>query len=96
MADAPVARLDEFPAGYSLPGCSSALPASALPAGVTMLSAQPNSGHLRSVTYVSEHVLPMSSVQRVRRGGCAASRKISAKPALAPQTGWSPTPKRYF
>ena len=64
MADAPVARLDEFPAGYSLPGCSSALPASALPAGVTMLSGQPNSGHLRSVTYVSEHVLPMSSVQR--------------------------------
>src|SRR5215813_1733441 len=43
-ADAPVARLDEFPAGYSLPGCSSALPVSASPAGVTMLSGQPNSG----------------------------------------------------
>src|SRR5262249_40585813 len=37
-------RLDEFPAGYSLPGCSSALPVSASPAGVTMLSGQPNSG----------------------------------------------------
>ena len=76
MADAPVARLDEFPAGYSLPGCSSALPASALPAGVTMLSAQPNSGHLRSVTYVSEHVLPMSSVQRLTRRGMAWSKQL--------------------
>jgi hypothetical protein len=74
MADASVARLDEFPAGYSLPGCSSALPASALPAGVTMLSAQPNSGHLRSVTYVSEHVLPMSSVQRLTRRGLCLGR----------------------
>jgi len=27
-------RLDEFPAGYSLTGCSPALPASASPAGV--------------------------------------------------------------
>jgi hypothetical protein len=30
----PIHRLDEFPAGYSLTGCSPALPASALPAGI--------------------------------------------------------------
>src|SRR5262245_15500565 len=29
----------------------------------------------------------------VRRGGCGI-KKISAKPTLAPQTGWSPSPKR--
>src|SRR5262249_15520699 len=35
----------------------------------------PTQGHLRSVTYVSEHVLPMSSVQRLtRRGFKYASR----------------------
>ena len=33
-ADAPAHRLDEFPAGYSLTGCSPAAPASASPAGV--------------------------------------------------------------
>jgi len=33
-ADAPAHRLDEFPAGYSLTGCSPALPVSASPAGV--------------------------------------------------------------
>ena len=33
-ADAPAPHSDEFPAGYSLAGCSPALPASALPAGV--------------------------------------------------------------
>ena len=33
-ADAPAHRLDEFPAGYSLTGCSPALPASASPARV--------------------------------------------------------------
>ena len=32
-ADAPAHRLDEFPAGYSLAGCSPAEPASASPAG---------------------------------------------------------------
>src|ERR1022692_5326476 len=31
-ADAPAHRLDEFPAGYSLAGCSPAVPASASPA----------------------------------------------------------------
>jgi len=33
-ADAPAHLSDEFPAGYSLTGCSPALPASASPAGV--------------------------------------------------------------
>src|SRR5438128_710739 len=33
-AGAPAHRSDEFPAGYSLTGCSPALPASASPAGV--------------------------------------------------------------
>jgi len=33
-ADAPAHRLDEFPAGYSLTGCSPALPASASPTGI--------------------------------------------------------------
>src|SRR5437867_5399382 len=37
-ADAPAHRLDEFPAGYSLTGCSPALPASASPAGVDYAS----------------------------------------------------------
>src|SRR5688572_1760679 len=37
-ADAPAPRLDEFPTGYSLTGCSPALPASALPAGVDITS----------------------------------------------------------
>ena len=32
-ADAPAHLSDEFPAGYSLTGCSPALPASASPAG---------------------------------------------------------------
>ena len=32
-ANAPAHRLDEFPAGYSLAGCSPALPASASPTG---------------------------------------------------------------
>ena len=33
-AGAPAHRLDEFPAGYSLTGCSPALPVSASPAGL--------------------------------------------------------------
>src|SRR2546427_7532930 len=33
-ADAPAHHSDEFPAGYSLAGCSPALPAAASPAGV--------------------------------------------------------------
>ena len=42
-ADAPAHRLDEFPAGYSLTGCSPAAPASASPAGVEyMLADQPH------------------------------------------------------
>jgi hypothetical protein len=39
-----------------------------------MLYGQPNSGHLRSVTYVSEHVLPMSSVQRLTRRGISLTQ----------------------
>jgi len=34
QADAPAHRSDEFPTGYSLTGCSPALPASASPVGV--------------------------------------------------------------
>src|SRR5678815_1418941 len=41
---APAHRSDEFPAGYSLTGCSPAWPASASPAGVSMLEHQPNTG----------------------------------------------------
>ena len=37
-ADAPAHLSDEFPAGYSLTGCSPALPASASPAGVEHVS----------------------------------------------------------
>jgi hypothetical protein len=36
--DAPAHRLDEFPAGYSLTGCSPAEPAFASPAGVDYAS----------------------------------------------------------
>src|SRR5207249_7910996 len=36
--DAPAHRSDEFPAGYSLTGCSPALPASASPTGVEYAS----------------------------------------------------------
>ena len=44
-ADAPAHRLDEFPAGYSLTGCSPAAPASASPTGVEyMLADHPTSG----------------------------------------------------
>lgn len=39
-ADAPAHHSDEFPAGYSLAGCSPALPAAASPAGV-----DPATGH---------------------------------------------------
>jgi hypothetical protein len=38
-ADAPAHRLDEFPAVYSLTGCSPAAPASASPAGVEYMLA---------------------------------------------------------
>ena len=38
-ASAPAHRLDEFPAGYSLKGCSPALPISASPAGVEYMLA---------------------------------------------------------
>src|SRR5215831_4869057 len=94
-ADAPVARLDEFPAGYSLPGCSSALPVSASPAGVTMLSGQPNSGAFKKCylclgTCVT-HVLGPKSEE-----GWLRHQEISAKPTLPPQTGWSLTPKHHL
>jgi hypothetical protein len=40
IVDAPPHRLDEFPAGYSLTGCSPALPVSASPVGVDNTSGQ--------------------------------------------------------
>jgi hypothetical protein len=43
QADAPAHHSDEFPAGYSLAGCSPALPASASPAGVDLTEDRPNS-----------------------------------------------------
>jgi hypothetical protein len=45
-ADAPAHHSDEFPAGYSLTGCSPALPVSALPAG---LDHAPGIAQLRAI-----------------------------------------------
>ncbi len=49
MADrAPAHRLDEFPTGYSLAGCSPAEPASASPASLSLLRLIPFDNNFRS------------------------------------------------
>jgi len=61
-ADAPAHHSDEFPAGYSLAGCSPALPASASPAGAILPQTLPNSGDIRTEGHHERIALKIETV----------------------------------
>jgi len=71
IVDTPPVGLNEFSVGYSLAGCSPALPASASPTAnqYAFSNAQIRVIYTQQcVTYVSEHVLPMSSGHTGKEG----------------------------